>query len=1113
MTSSKNSYSLNAGTNEVFIRALYAEFLGRNADDNGVSFWSSALHQGMSRDKVIASFLQSSEYTGKTSDPVTYLESLYDHLLQREPDVAGLKYWTEILKKNVSQIAVARSFLASSEFSNLNDPGTAGLLFSRDAAGSQIVSPNEVFKVIEGDAKSVKEFYVQLKNAPTKDVMVYLETSDLEAGLLQESGHDSQSSLIELKFTSENWATAQAFKVFAENDGVANQGQHWKVCALSNSQDGNYDYYRPNNSGEAITIEAANADNVGMNIRKLDFDLLSSGESGSIGIVLTSKPTADVYLYVRGLGGHFNIDGSPAFQEQVYKFTPHNWNVEQKAVLQYVNPLFNATSASDKVIVDIRSVDRLYNELADKNYALPVADPTQSLVSASSMNANVSFISLNDPIAAQTTGVGSTIDASIVANLKQAAAFFTYTFDNASLLFFGKLKGKSTSVIDSIQKSIDAALSSPNSAVNDDSFVYDTTTNNFTLTIKDLVTLPNAKMAPDLGIDGLSFKTSGNIGASINYDLVLKGGWNSTDNFYLDETTSKFGASLDLSGNNLTMDGLLGPLSITATNQTSQNTNKTRADTGATIKADLSLKPSNDGKLTLAEAQNIITGTTPLTDAVNFTFDGSGQLSFGVKTKAVLPVEYNSVTKQFIPTYSFNLTAPFSVKYDALVKNADGSPVKTTLTKLYIDNPELNISDFTTHTLTPFINMINSTLKPIIGISDYFLKATGPWQIKDFGASFAADFTSGWDGIFGKELAQAVSDAINAVSRSIDNGYQAFFKAIDNVNLYNQATPSAKDGLISPLELLRSTANFYYNLANDAVNTINELTETVKSSLEAAGFNSVIINEINTALTDLLNKEVVNNPQSKNIANDAITAVDKFQSTLEQIQKIKEALAAVHAIQDTGSIKFANQIIDIGASGDNKFSADKIVLTGELNKVVDQLKTFGFDFPVLQNSKFLIDTIQGNQSDIVTYAPKLEPITFPQYQLPFSVLKALGLPDVITKYLDPQLDINFSNQITFGANVAAGIDNQALLDWLKIGATTSGVAKLIDNFYIKDSNAPEFFANIATKLSADGSIRTNLSHFLVNSMKRETLPRTDRFICVPLRNLKQTSRMREVFQE
>lgn len=1077
MTISK-SFSLSAGTNESFIQGLYGNLFWRVPDDIGASFWTAALTHGLSRDQAVADFLLSSEYLERHADQVSYVTALYEDLLHRDPDPNGLKYWTESLKSNVAESAVVNAFLSSSEFSNLIDPGTPGLLFSRDVAGTQVISLGEVFREIEGDAQSAQLFYVQLKNAPAKDVTVYLETTDLKNGLLQDSGRDSQSSRINLKFTPENWATGQAFKAFAGNDGVANFGQNWKVFALTNSQDDNYHYIRPNNTGEVITIEAINVDKAGVNIRKLDFDLLSSGQSGSVGMVLTSKPNADVYLYVHGLGGHFNIDGSPAFEEQVFKFTPENWNVEQKAVLQYANPLFDAASAGDKIVVDIRSIDQQYGDLANKNYTLPVASFTQPSVPTNSIQADGFFIKLNEPHSAQTTITVGDIDSSIITNLKQAATFLNYTFDNASLPLIGSLKSNSAFLLDTIQKAVDAAISSPNTAVNDDMFIYDATSKNFTLTIKETVALPSVQIASDLGVNGLSFKAAGNIEAVINCDLVLKGGWNSIDNFYLDQTTSKYTATLDLNGNNLTMDGLLGPLSISASNQISKNAHKSRTDTGASIKADLSLKQDEDGKLTLSEAQKIITAATPLTDAVNFSFDGAGQLSFAVKTKTTLPMDINSAIEQFIPTYSFDLTAPFSVNYNALAKNADGSPVKTSLAKVYIDNPQINIADFTTNTLKPFVNEINISLKSIIGISDYFLKATGPWQLQDFGASFAAEFTSGWDGIFGRELAEAISDAINAVSKSVDGGYQTLFKAMDNVSLYNHTTSSQKDGLISPLELLRSSANFYYNLANDGANTANKMMETVKASLEAAGFGSGIINEVNTALVDLINKEVVNNPQSKNIASSAIVAVDKFQSTLEQIQKIKDALTTVNAIEDIGYIKFENQVIDISASGNSKVSVSNVNLTGEIKAAVDQLKTFGFDFPVLQNSKFLIDTIQGNQSDIATYEPKIEPITFPQYQLPFSVLKALGLPDVITKYLDPQLDINFSNQITFGANVAAGIDNQALLDWLQAGANTSSAARLSDSFYIKDVNAPEFYANIVTKLSADGSITNQPFTFL-----------------------------------
>ena len=1072
MTENKNSYSLSSGTNEFFVNQLYDKFLNRVADGSGKLFWETALGQGVSRDTVILDFVKSSEYSSASSDVTSYVSSLYKNLLNRPADAEGIAYWTDSLKNGVSKTTIAQAFLNSSEFYNLTDFGSAGLLFSRDAAGNQVVSPTEVFKEIEGDAHTSHQFYVQLTNAPTKDVKLYLETSDLHAGKLQLAGEQSEASRIELNFTPNNWATAQAFNVLAKDDGFAHQDQSWKVFALTNSQDAVYDYFRPNKTGEAISVWATNTDQAGVSIHKLDFDLLSKGQSGNVGLVLTSKPTADVYLYVRGLGGHFNINGSPAFDEQVFKFTPQNWNIEQKAILQHADVLFNADSKSDSIVVDIRSSDSLYNSLADKTYALPIIDRGQSSNPLNSIDVNSGSGSQGSAIFAQTTNANSVVDDAIVNGLKQAASFFTYTFDNVNIPFIGSLKDKTTEIINTLQKSIDATLLKPNSTINDDSLIYDTITKNFTLTVKDALSLPDTKISSDLGISGLSFNAIGNIGANLNYDLILKGGWNSVDNFYLDQAASKFDTSLDLSGKNLSMEGLLGPLSISAVNQASQNSNKTLAETGVSLKANLNLKQDVDGKLTLAEAQKVVTGANSLNDAVKLSVTGDGQLSLGVTTKTQLPTAFGGTIEKFIPTYTFDLTAPFTFNYNPLNKNADGSPVTAGLDKIYLDNTQLNVSDFATNTLKPFVSEINTALKPIIGISDYFLKATGPWPIQDFGTKFAEDFTSGWERNFiGKELKAGVASAINAVSKSVDAGYQKLFSTLDGLDLYNEQQKSVKDNLISPLELLKSGTNLYYNLAYDSTNTINSITKNVKASLEAAGISSGIISEVNTSLTDLFNKNIVNNPQSKQIASDALKAVSVFQSTLEHIQEIKTSLTAIQNFQETGFVKLGNVSVDVGLGSDKNPSIDNSTLVGSIKTLVDQLKIYGFDIPALQSGKFLIDTIQGIQSDAVLYAPKIDPIVFPKYELPFSVLKAFALPEVITKYIDPQLNINFSNQVKVGATIAGGIDNQALIDWVKSGANANAALKLIDGFYIKDSGSPEFYTSVETKLSADGTIK------------------------------------------
>jgi hypothetical protein len=79
-------------THETFVATLYQGLLGRPAEKAGLAFWAGRLHAGATREQVAAGFLGSEEYrTRQVCD-------LYQALLYRPPEAAGLEYWLTRLR-------------------------------------------------------------------------------------------------------------------------------------------------------------------------------------------------------------------------------------------------------------------------------------------------------------------------------------------------------------------------------------------------------------------------------------------------------------------------------------------------------------------------------------------------------------------------------------------------------------------------------------------------------------------------------------------------------------------------------------------------------------------------------------------------------------------------------------------------------------------------------------------------------------------------------------------------------------------------------------------------------------------------------------------------------
>ncbi|WP_267360773.1 MULTISPECIES: DUF4214 domain-containing protein [unclassified Methylobacterium] len=114
-------YASNNGavTDSTYVRGLYQDVLGRAADAAGLHSWTSALAGGIDRTSVAQAFVDSAEYQGHyaSQSNAAYVEGLYEHVLGRTGDAAGLQAWSSALNSNATtRVDLADSFVHSAEF-------------------------------------------------------------------------------------------------------------------------------------------------------------------------------------------------------------------------------------------------------------------------------------------------------------------------------------------------------------------------------------------------------------------------------------------------------------------------------------------------------------------------------------------------------------------------------------------------------------------------------------------------------------------------------------------------------------------------------------------------------------------------------------------------------------------------------------------------------------------------------------------------------------------------------------------------------------------------------------------------------------------------------------
>ncbi len=103
-----------------FVSRMYTVALGREAETDGLDFYTDRLFAGDSNGACLAeSFLTSPEFKGKGYDDAQYVKVLYRTFFDREPAAEEVNYWVEKLASGQPRAFVLSGFVNSVEFDNL----------------------------------------------------------------------------------------------------------------------------------------------------------------------------------------------------------------------------------------------------------------------------------------------------------------------------------------------------------------------------------------------------------------------------------------------------------------------------------------------------------------------------------------------------------------------------------------------------------------------------------------------------------------------------------------------------------------------------------------------------------------------------------------------------------------------------------------------------------------------------------------------------------------------------------------------------------------------------------------------------------------------------------
>ena len=92
-------------------------FDGRSADPGGLAFWTAYMRDGGTDEQVLANLISSPEYFADAgNNNQTFVSNVYRDLLDRASDPVGLNYWTAQLNHGTSRPTVVVRLLYSNEY-------------------------------------------------------------------------------------------------------------------------------------------------------------------------------------------------------------------------------------------------------------------------------------------------------------------------------------------------------------------------------------------------------------------------------------------------------------------------------------------------------------------------------------------------------------------------------------------------------------------------------------------------------------------------------------------------------------------------------------------------------------------------------------------------------------------------------------------------------------------------------------------------------------------------------------------------------------------------------------------------------------------------------------
>lgn len=194
LTSTADAMEVPGPTSDQYdeVRRLYLAYFEREPDIDGAMYWLGLYWSGRTLSSISQEFAQSPEFRARYGQVTNegFVRLVYNNVLDRDPDHAGLTYWSQMMNQGGTRGWVMIGFSNSAEFRARTAPGALpiGPAPPDEITASWVSSCHDWIPFRKGDTLTIK-WEIRVNGEPvatrSRDEVVYADgiiDSDPEFG-------------------------------------------------------------------------------------------------------------------------------------------------------------------------------------------------------------------------------------------------------------------------------------------------------------------------------------------------------------------------------------------------------------------------------------------------------------------------------------------------------------------------------------------------------------------------------------------------------------------------------------------------------------------------------------------------------------------------------------------------------------------------------------------------------------------------------------------------------------------------------------------------------------------------------------------------------------------